>query len=71
MIAWSLLPATARELFRAAAEFDDATWARGRGWALSGALGGVRYYRRTNPFMADLARRQLRAVLADHEAASH
>jgi aminoglycoside phosphotransferase (APT) family kinase protein len=71
MIAWSLLPASGREVFRTAAGFDDATWARGRGWALSGGLGGVRYYRRTNPAMAQLARRQLRAVLADHEAASH
>ena len=71
MIAWSLLPAAGREVFRVAAGFDDATWARGRGWALSGGLGGVRYYRRTNPFMADLARRQLRAVLADHEGAAH
>jgi aminoglycoside phosphotransferase (APT) family kinase protein len=71
MIAWSLLPANGREVFRTAAGFDDATWARGRGWALSGGLGGVRYYRRTNPAMAALARRQLRAVLADHEAASH
>jgi aminoglycoside phosphotransferase (APT) family kinase protein len=71
MIAWSLLPARGREIFRAAAGFDDATWARGRGWALSGALGGVRYYRRTNPAMADLARRQLRSVLKDHEAAAH
>jgi aminoglycoside phosphotransferase (APT) family kinase protein len=71
MIAWSLLPAAGREVFRVAGGFDDATWARGRGWALSGGLGGVKYYRRTNPFMADLARRQLRAVLADHEGAAH
>ena len=34
-IAWSLLPAEARKVFRTELDVDDATWARGRGWALS------------------------------------
>lgn len=36
--AWKFLPAEARGVFRAALDVDDATWARGRGWALAGSL---------------------------------
>ncbi|MFV8185541.1 aminoglycoside phosphotransferase family protein [Streptomyces spinosirectus] len=36
--AWKFLPARAREVFREAVGADDATWARGRGWALAGSL---------------------------------
>jgi aminoglycoside phosphotransferase (APT) family kinase protein len=32
IVAWYLLPAPAREVFRAALGVDDATWAGGRGW---------------------------------------
>ena len=48
IVAWNLLPASARETFRAAVDVDDATWSRGRGWALSMALGQPPYYRNTN-----------------------
>ena len=44
---------------------DDATWARGRGWALSTAIIALPYYEGTNAFMADQARRKIAAVLAD------
>ncbi|WP_394830303.1 aminoglycoside phosphotransferase family protein [Pendulispora rubella] len=54
--AWNLLPPGARESFRAALAIDDATWARGRGWALSIALIQLPYYRTTNPVLADNAR---------------
>ncbi|WFE47971.1 aminoglycoside phosphotransferase family protein [Verrucosispora sp. WMMD1129] len=33
-IAWTLLTADGRQAFRARLSVDDATWARGRGWAL-------------------------------------
>ncbi|GAA2250402.1 aminoglycoside phosphotransferase family protein [Streptomyces amakusaensis] len=36
--AWTFLPSPAREPFRAALDTDDATWARGRGWALATLL---------------------------------
>ena len=36
--AWMFLPAEARGVFRAALDVDDATWARGRGWALASSL---------------------------------
>ncbi|SDZ39835.1 Predicted kinase, aminoglycoside phosphotransferase (APT) family [Micromonospora pattaloongensis] len=62
--AWTLLTAETRPTFRAAAGFDDATWARGRAWALT-FVGGITYYRRTNPAMADLGRRAIAEVLQD------
>ena len=48
-VAWNLLPAETRDGFRAALQVDDATWERGRGWALSIALIQLPYYHRTNP----------------------
>ncbi|MFE9814472.1 aminoglycoside phosphotransferase family protein [Streptomyces sp. NPDC005773] len=63
--AWYVLPAAARDTFRAAAEADDAAWARGIGWALSIALMELRYYRQTNAFMADTARHVIAEILAD------
>ena len=35
IVAWNLLSAGTRPAFREALEVDDATWLRGRGWALS------------------------------------
>lgn len=63
--AWNLLPADAREVFRAKLDVDDATWERGRGRTLSQALVALPYYRKTNPMMAENARHVIRAVLAD------
>lgn len=62
--AWYVLPAAARDTFRAAAEADDAAWARGIGWALSIALMELQYYRETNAFMADTARHVIAEILA-------
>jgi aminoglycoside phosphotransferase (APT) family kinase protein len=64
--AWNLLPDPARRVFRAAVGAGDATWERGRGWALSMALLQLPYYRHSNPTMAANARHVLREVLADH-----
>ena len=49
MLAWMLLSGESRDVFRAALSIDDATWARGRGWALSVALIALPYYLDTNP----------------------
>ncbi len=65
IIAWSLLPAEARNVFRAALDVDHATWARGRGWALSIALIALPYYKDTNPVFADVARHLIHEVLAE------
>lgn len=48
--------AEARPLFRAALDAGEATWARGRGWALTIALMGLQHYRGTNPRTAAVAR---------------
>ncbi len=66
IVAWNLLPAGAREVFRSALQVDDTTWARGRGRALFIALIQLPYYQHTNPVMAANARYTIREVLADH-----
>ncbi|MFI6130386.1 aminoglycoside phosphotransferase family protein [Micromonospora sp. NPDC051141] len=62
--AWTLLDADSRPVFREAAGFDDATWARGKGWALL-FVSALTYYRTTNPTMYAVGRRAVDAVLAD------
>ncbi|MDQ7804783.1 aminoglycoside phosphotransferase family protein [Amycolatopsis sp. A133] len=54
--AWNLLPAAARPVFRDVVGADDATWARGRGRALSMAVIQLPYYRHTNPVISANAR---------------
>ncbi|WP_328302848.1 aminoglycoside phosphotransferase family protein [Streptomyces sp. NBC_00435] len=61
--AWYLLPAGARPAFRAALGADDASWTRGRGWALSIAVAELSYYRGTNPVMAATARHVIGELL--------
>jgi len=46
-------------------EVDDATWARGRGWALTLAAHALPYYRETNPGFAAVARHIFGQVLAE------
>ncbi|WP_433242675.1 aminoglycoside phosphotransferase family protein [Streptosporangium sp. CA-135522] len=69
IVAWNLLPAGVRDDFRTALQVDDATWARGRGRALSIALIALPYYKDTNPVFAANARHVIHEVLADHENA--
>ncbi|MEU8823445.1 aminoglycoside phosphotransferase family protein [Streptomyces sp. NPDC048636] len=61
--AWNLLPAPARRVYREAVDVDDATWARGRGWALSMAVIQLPYYRTTNPLISANARYVIREIL--------
>jgi aminoglycoside phosphotransferase (APT) family kinase protein len=70
MTAWAYLPVESRDVFRAGLSVDDATWARGRGWALTWALSALPYYKDTNPVFASMARRTIAEVLADHMPAS-
>ncbi len=62
--AWALLDDSHREVFRDASGCDEATWARGKGWAIAIALSAWPYYRRTNPAMVTRARRMIGAVLS-------
>jgi aminoglycoside phosphotransferase (APT) family kinase protein len=64
-VAWNLFPPAARQAYRDALAIDDATWARGKGWVLTGIF-GLTYYRDTNPVLVANARRGIEAVLADH-----
>jgi aminoglycoside phosphotransferase (APT) family kinase protein len=64
IIAWSHFPPDARRAYRDALGIDDAMWERGKGWALSG-VGGIPYYRDTNPTLAADKVRAIEAVLAD------
>lgn len=65
MVAWWFLDAGTRPQFRAALAVDEASWERGRGWALSCALIALPYYWDTNPPFAAYARRALAEVLSD------
>lgn len=68
--AWSVLGGEARELFRREGGLNDATWARGRGWALSVGLIALPYYRETNPAFATVARHLISEVLREANVCS-
>lgn len=63
--AWTLFSGQAREAYRAALAVDDASWARGRGWALSFGLIALPYYHTTNPTLARVYRTAIDQVIAD------
>lgn len=65
LVAWNLLAGEARNDFRRALRVDDATWSRGRGWALSVGLIGLLYYIDTNPGFVRFARHMIDEVLRD------
>lgn len=63
-VMWNSLPIGSRRRFRDAAGLDDAAWARARGWAMTW-VGGIAYYRETNPAMSMLGRRAITEILAE------
>ena len=65
-IAWTFLSGDSREAFRARLPVDDATWARGRGWALWKAMITLVQVREADPATAAMARRVIEDVLAEH-----
>lgn len=65
--AWNLFRGASRDAYREALGFDDATWARGRGLALSVSIVALPYYKDTSPSMVKCANDVLREVLADQE----
>jgi aminoglycoside phosphotransferase (APT) family kinase protein len=65
MLAWSL-PSDARRIYRRALGFDDATWARARGWVVEQTVFYIPYYAKSLPFAVDQAVRRLsEALVAD------
>ncbi len=65
--AWNLFRNESRGAFRDEIAIDEATWARGRGLALSVALIALPYYLETNPAIVRWAQAMIDEVLADHE----
>lgn len=63
--AWNVFAGDSRARFRAELAVDDATWLRGRGWALAQAVVALPYYWDTNPGMVRQARHALGQVLGD------
>jgi aminoglycoside phosphotransferase (APT) family kinase protein len=65
IVAWEMFDVEARAVLRSELGVDDATWDRGRGWALSTAVAALGYYEHTHRFMADQARRKIDLILAE------
>jgi aminoglycoside phosphotransferase (APT) family kinase protein len=67
MIAWGLFSGESRVAFRTALGLDEATWARGRGQALSQAVIFIPYYLETNPLGVKYAQHTLEAIFAEYQ----
>jgi aminoglycoside phosphotransferase (APT) family kinase protein len=67
VIAWTLFTGQARDAFRAGLNLDEATWARGRGWALWKALITLAGITQTNAAEAANAQEIITRVIEDHE----
>jgi len=63
--AWNVFADDSRARYRAELQADDASWLRGRGWALFQAVVALPYYWDTNPGMIRQASHALAQVLAD------
>jgi aminoglycoside phosphotransferase (APT) family kinase protein len=69
-IAWTLLDAPSRALFRTRLDVDDAIWTRGRGWVLWKGMIILAGLIETNVIEAASAERAVAAVLKDRLAFS-
>jgi aminoglycoside phosphotransferase (APT) family kinase protein len=65
IVAWDVLDAASRDVFRGAVGVDDETWLRGRAWALCLALMTFPYYWDSMPARCANRLAVARAVLAD------
>ncbi|CAM5363900.1 Aminoglycoside phosphotransferase family protein OS=Streptomyces tendae OX=1932 GN=GUR47_22995 PE=3 SV=1 [Streptomyces tendae] len=63
MIAFTLMSSRSRAVFRAVLGVNDATWARGRGWALTTALSAYTHYAAVSPRVAAQTTRQIAEAL--------
>jgi aminoglycoside phosphotransferase (APT) family kinase protein len=66
VMAWTFFSGESRRTFRTLLRLDDATWARGRGWALWKALIVLVAALRDDPEDAKQTRHVIEEVLADH-----
>jgi len=63
--AWNVFAGDSRRRYRVELQVDEASWLRGRGWALCQAVVALPYYWDTNPGMIRQATNALAQVLAD------
>lgn len=70
LVAWTFFSTETRSIFRSALSVNDATWMRGRGWALTFGVVAFEYYQKTNPALARIAKRSIDEVLADYKITS-
>ena len=68
MAAWMYLSDESRDVFRRELAADDATWSRGRGWALQSGM-RMAAYSADNPVLNDIGHHTLAEVLADFQQA--
>ena len=57
--------ADSRPVLRSELGVDDATWERGRGWAISMAAQAIPYYVDTNPIIVQNGHRMIEAILSE------
>ncbi len=62
--AWNVFTGASRERFRTELDVDDASWQRGRGWALAQAVNALPYYWDTNPGIVRQAQHALEQLLS-------
>lgn len=67
ILAWNVLDHDSRKIFREALPLKEATWQRGRGWALWKALITLAAQRGHNEKLAEWSRRTIRQVFEDHQ----
>ncbi len=63
--AWAIFDRRSRDVFRARVGADEASWLRGRAFALEQAVGGVLYYVPRRQPLGDVMTRTLVRILAD------
>jgi aminoglycoside phosphotransferase (APT) family kinase protein len=68
MAAWTYLAEDSRDVFRSALAVDDATWSRGRGWALRLGLMAAAYSE-DNPVLRDIGRYTVAQLMTGSELA--
>lgn len=65
MVAWSVLPKSARTVFKEGVGIAEEIWIRGIGWALSVSVIALEYYRGRNQVLSQISRRTIDAILDD------
>lgn len=65
MVAWSVLPKSARPVFREETGASENRWMRGRGWALSVSVIALEYYRGRNETLSQISQQTIDAILDD------